>query len=152
MRVWWTVRGSEQLHHVLKSSLSRRRDHLATTYDCKRGSFEVAISGTLAFFGGLLDVHKEAEMAKSLLLRLFGVGRIPAALMFQLQSEGIVLLDEGVKASVTYRNFSAPGKRFGWRRQWFAGSIAMTRTLAVLRSNHQRSACGPAHQGNAVLA
>jgi hypothetical protein len=76
-------------------------------------------------------------MAKSLFYRLFGVGKIPAALMFQLQSEWIVLLDEGVKASVTYRNFSAPGKRFGWRRQWFAGSIALTRTrlLALWHSN-----------------
>jgi hypothetical protein len=76
-------------------------------------------------------------MAKSLLYRLFGVGKIPEALMSQLQSEGILSLDEGVKSSVTYRNFSAPGKRFSWRRQWFAASIVLTksRLLALRHSN-----------------
>lgn len=76
-------------------------------------------------------------MAKSLLYRLFGIGKIPRALMSQLQTEDIILLDEGVKASVTYRNFSAPGKRFSLRRQWFAGSIALTksRLLALRYSN-----------------
>src|SRR5712692_7658282 len=66
-------------------------------------------------------------MAKSLLYRLFGVGKIPAPLMSQLQTEGIILLDEGVKGSVTYRNFRAPGRRDAWRRQWFTASIALTK-------------------------
>ena len=76
-------------------------------------------------------------MAKSPLYRLCGVGRIPAQVMSQLQGEGIVLCDEGVKSSVTYRNFSAPGKRFGWKRQWFPASIALTKTrlLALWYSN-----------------
>ena len=76
-------------------------------------------------------------MAKSLLYRLFGVGKIPAPFMSQLQSEGIVVMDEGVKGSVTYRNFRAPGKRFGLRRQWYTASIALTkvRLLALWSSN-----------------
>ena len=76
-------------------------------------------------------------MAKSLLLRLFGVGRIPAPLIPQLHNEGVVLLDEGVKASVTYRNFRAPGRRDSWRRQWFTASLALTklRLLALWSSN-----------------
>lgn len=76
-------------------------------------------------------------MAKSLLYRLWGVGRIPATVMSQLQAEGIILFDEGVKSSVTYRDFSAPGKRFGWKRQWFPASISLTKTrlLALWYSN-----------------
>jgi hypothetical protein len=76
-------------------------------------------------------------MAKSLLYRLFGVGKIPEPLKSQLQTEGIVLLDEAVKGSVTYRDFSAPGRRDGWRRQWYISSIVMTqmRLLALWNSN-----------------
>ena len=70
-------------------------------------------------------------MPKSLLYRLFGAGKIPAPLMSELNAEGIVVFDEGVKGSVTYRNFSAPGKRFSWRRQGFSGSIALTKLRLV---------------------
>jgi len=76
-------------------------------------------------------------MAKSLLYRLFGVGKIPDSLMPQLKNEGVILLDEGVKGSVTYRNFRAPGKRFNWRRQAFTASIALTkaRLLGLMHSD-----------------
>lgn len=66
-------------------------------------------------------------MAKSLLYRLFGIGRIPYPLRSQLQTEGITVLDEAVKGSVTYRDFRAPGKRDLKRRQWYVASIALTR-------------------------
>lgn len=76
-------------------------------------------------------------MAKSLSYRLFGVGRIPPQVLPQLELEGIVVSDEGVKSSVTYRDFKAPGKCFGWKRQWFPASIILTRTrlLAFWFSN-----------------
>jgi len=70
-------------------------------------------------------------MAKSLSYRLFGVGRIPPQVLPQLELEGVVVSDEGVKSSVTYRDFKAPGKRFGWKRQWFPASIILTRTRLV---------------------
>ena len=70
-------------------------------------------------------------MAKSLLYRLFGVGKVPARLTSQLKAEGLILFDDGVKGSVTYRDFRAPGKRFGWKRQWFAGAIALTKLRLV---------------------
>jgi hypothetical protein len=70
-------------------------------------------------------------MAKSLFYRLFGLGKIPAPLMSELKSEGIVLIDEGVKGSVTYRNFSAPGRRSNWRRQWVTASIVLTNQRLV---------------------
>src|SRR5262245_21631998 len=76
-------------------------------------------------------------MPKTFLYRLFGVGKIPAPLMPELNNEGILLLDEGVRGSVTYRNFRAPGKRSSWRRQWFTAAIALTkiRLLALWYAN-----------------
>ncbi len=70
-------------------------------------------------------------MAKTLLYRLFGVGKIPAQLSAELRSEVIVLLDEGIPGSDTYLDFRAPGRRSSWRRQWFTGAIALTQTRLV---------------------
>lgn len=67
-------------------------------------------------------------MSKSLLYRLFGVGRMPGQWRATLESEGLVLFDEGIAGSVTYRDFRAPGKRFAWRKVAFSGSIALTKT------------------------
>ena len=76
-------------------------------------------------------------MAKSLFYRLFGVGKMPAQLAATLKSEGLILMDEGIKGSVTYLDFRAPGRRDAWRRQWFTASIALTqaRLLALQNSN-----------------
>lgn len=63
---------------------------------------------------------------KTILHRLFGVGRIPRRLRSELDSERILLLDEGIGGSITYRKFRAPGKRFALRRTWFTGSLAVT--------------------------
>jgi hypothetical protein len=65
-------------------------------------------------------------MGKTLFHRLFGFGKIPKALLPVLQQEGIILLDEGIGGSITFRNFRAPGKRYGLRRSWFTGSIVVT--------------------------
>ncbi|MDT4965377.1 MAG: hypothetical protein QOJ64_114 [Acidobacteriota bacterium] len=70
-------------------------------------------------------------MTKSLLYRVFGVGKIPELLDAQLNEEGILLLDEGIKGSVTYLNFRSPGRYANWRRQWYTASIALTQTRMV---------------------
>ncbi len=76
-------------------------------------------------------------MAKTLFYRLFGVGKIPEQFMATLKAEGIHAFDEGIKGSVTYRNFHAPGKYFSWRRQWFTGSVVLTQVrLIALRSSN----------------
>src|SRR5712691_10431569 len=67
-------------------------------------------------------------MPTTLLYRLFGVGRMPAQWRAAIDSEGIVIMDEGIGGSVTYRDFRAPGKRFAWRKVAFSGSIALTKT------------------------
>jgi predicted small integral membrane protein len=70
-------------------------------------------------------------VAKSLLYRLFGVGRIPKLLGDRLRMEGIVIADEGISGSVTYRDFRAPGRYSSWRKQAFIGSIVITNIRLV---------------------
>src|SRR5712692_10290671 len=70
-------------------------------------------------------------MAKTLLYRLFGIGKIPEQFIATLKSEGILALDEGIKGSITYPDFRAPGKYSAWRRQWFTGSIILTQVRLV---------------------
>ncbi len=66
-------------------------------------------------------------MSKTLLYRLFKAGKLPSKLESQIHREGIVLFDEGIGGSVTYRGFRAPGRRHGFRRSWFSGSIVLTK-------------------------
>ena len=75
-------------------------------------------------------------MGKALLYRLFGVGRIPKLLGDRLRIEGIVIADEGISGSVTYRDFRAPGRYSSWRKQAFIGSIVVTniRLVALMGS------------------
>ena len=70
-------------------------------------------------------------MPQSLLYRLFGLGRIPKLLNDTLHIEGIVVADEGLPASVTYRDFRAPGKYFLRKKQGFVGSIVVTNVRLV---------------------
>jgi hypothetical protein len=70
-------------------------------------------------------------MAKALFYRLFGLGKIPERFMSPLRSEGILAFDEGIKGSITYRDFRAPGKYSSWRRQWFNGGIILTQVRLV---------------------
>lgn len=65
-------------------------------------------------------------MAKTFLYRLFGFGKIPEDLAAQLKTEGIVLLDEGIKCTVTYRNFRSPRRYAAWKRQWYTASLVLT--------------------------
>ncbi|OLE56037.1 MAG: hypothetical protein AUG51_00480 [Acidobacteria bacterium 13_1_20CM_3_53_8] len=74
---------------------------------------------------------------KALSYRLFGVGKIPEQFVAALKLEGILLMDEGIKGSVTYLDFHAPGKSSSWRRQWYTASIVLTqvRLAALMYSN-----------------
>jgi len=75
-------------------------------------------------------------MAKTLMYRLFGVGKVPEQWADVLNREGIVLQDEGVPGSVTYLNFHRPGKYATWQRNWYTASIALTAVrLVALRGS-----------------
>jgi hypothetical protein len=70
-------------------------------------------------------------MKKTLLYRLFGIGKIPAPYRAALTGEGILLSDEGIKGSVTYRNFRSPQRYANWKRQWYTASITLTQARLV---------------------
>jgi hypothetical protein len=73
-------------------------------------------------------------MKKTLAYMLFKVGRIPMALMKELQSEVIEVYDEGIHCSLTFKNFKAPGRRESWRRIWFGGAVALTGSRLIALS------------------
>lgn len=77
-------------------------------------------------------------MTKTLLYRLFGAGKFPEHLATQLKGEGVILMDEGLKGSVTYRNFRAPGRYSKWRRQWYTAALALTQ-FRLLALRHSRT-------------
>lgn len=66
-------------------------------------------------------------MRKTLLYRLFKTGKIPKTARSQMLKEGVILQDEGIPGSITFKKFRAPGKYHGWKRNWFSGSIVLTR-------------------------
>ncbi|MFT3743629.1 MAG: hypothetical protein QM785_04965 [Pyrinomonadaceae bacterium] len=65
-------------------------------------------------------------MKKALLYRLFGVGKLPPAAAQALASEDIVLSDEGIRSSLTYRNFRSPGRISSYRKVGLITSMAVT--------------------------
>jgi hypothetical protein len=73
-------------------------------------------------------------MKKTILHRLFGIGKIPAEYHPALQSEGVLLADEGIKGSVTYLNFRSPNRYSNWKRQWYTASIALTNARLLVFS------------------
>jgi hypothetical protein len=70
-------------------------------------------------------------MAKTLLYRLFGIGRLPAALVAELQREDILFSDEGIRGTVRFENFRGGGRIFHGKRQWFGASVVLTRKRFV---------------------
>lgn len=70
-------------------------------------------------------------MGKSFLHRWFGWGRVPEAMVPILEAEGIVFRDEGLWASVRFRNYRAPGKRYSRRINSFVGALVVTRLRLV---------------------
>jgi hypothetical protein len=63
---------------------------------------------------------------------LLGPGRLPEPLRAQLAADDVLVLEEGLLGSVTYRNYRAPGQRFGSGRSAVSGAVAMTNTRLVV--------------------
>jgi len=65
-------------------------------------------------------------MSKTLGYRLFRLGRVPKTWRKELEAEDILCCDEGVPVEICYRNYQAPGKRFGYKRSSNSGSIVVS--------------------------
>ena len=74
---------------------------------------------------------------KTFFYKIFGFGKIREPLLSELKNEGIIAWDEGIKSSITYKNFRAPGRYSNWKRRWFSGAIALTKKRLVLQQYSQ---------------
>jgi hypothetical protein len=64
--------------------------------------------------------------------------KVAAAYKSQLQPEGIVLFEEDVKGSMTFRNFRSPGRYYSWRKVLITSLVALTKTrLLALKGSSQ---------------
>lgn len=70
---------------------------------------------------------------KSWFYKIFGVGKIGKTLLSELKTEEIVASDEGLKSTLTYKNFRAPGRYSNWKRRWFSGAIILTKKRLILQ-------------------
>jgi hypothetical protein len=66
---------------------------------------------------------------------LLGSGTLPDDLRAELTAEGLDQEEEGIRGTVTYRNYRAPHRRSKWRRQWIRAALAITdrRLLVAIR-------------------
>jgi hypothetical protein len=70
-------------------------------------------------------------MKKPILYRFFKVGGIPKPQRPVIESEGIIVCDEGIGGWMLMKDFRAPGKRFKRRMDCFTGFLAVTQKRIV---------------------
>ena len=58
--------------------------------------------------------------------RITGLGGLPRSVRRLARSEGVREIAEGVRGSMTTRNFRAPGRANNFRREGFLGSVVIT--------------------------
>jgi hypothetical protein len=63
---------------------------------------------------------------------MLGSGRLPVQVRALLATEGVVLLDERLSGSITYRNYHAPGTSSTFRRVAVSGAIVVTNERLVV--------------------
>jgi hypothetical protein len=66
------------------------------------------------------------------LRRFVGSGRLPDQIRAELARTDVILLEEGLAGSVTYRRYRAPGKYSSWRKEPVAGAVALTASRLVV--------------------
>jgi hypothetical protein len=66
-------------------------------------------------------------MKKTLLYRLFGLGRIPRQVRPVVASEGIVVADEGIGGWLITKHVNGPGRRHRNRAEGFTGCLVVTK-------------------------
>ncbi len=65
-------------------------------------------------------------MSKTLMYRWFGLGAIPKAARPLVESEGVVVAEEGIPGWFLARKVNGPRRRFRRRRAGFSGSLVVT--------------------------
>jgi hypothetical protein len=65
-------------------------------------------------------------------LRRSLAGRFPEELRAALEAEGADVLADGLRGTVTFRHYRAPGRRSNWRKVGMRGGVAVTRRRVVV--------------------
>ena len=77
-------------------------------------------------------------------LRLFmGAGRMPDDVKAALTADGLVLLEEGVFGSVTYRRYRAPRQYSSYLKQAVSAAIGISAHRVVVWDGRMRQVDGP---------
>ena len=71
-------------------------------------------------------------MAKSFLYRFFGAGKISPLILEEFSTSDLLFKEEGLSATVTYRDFRCKGRYSNWRRQWVTVSLLLTSEQLIL--------------------
>jgi len=77
--------------------------------------------------------------------KLAGAGRLSDNLRAALTAEGLLLLEEGLAGSITYRSYRAPGSRSSLRKEATSGAIAVTTQRLVIWAGGGKSIDIPLH-------
>jgi hypothetical protein len=67
-------------------------------------------------------------LRKSILYCVFGLGKVFRRERAKLEAEGIVLIDEGIPASMTLYKFRGMGSYASWRKSLFPGALVLTKS------------------------
>ena len=76
---------------------------------------------------------------------LLGSGRLPVQLRALLATEGVVLLEEGLSGSITYRDYHAPGTYSSFRKVAVSGAIVVTGERLVVWAARGKAVDVPLH-------
>ena len=77
-------------------------------------------------------------MGKSILYRLFKAGSIPAEARRLLESEGLVVADEGMPGWFITNDVKGPHRRYKKRAEKFVGSLAISRKRVLCYTFRKR--------------
>jgi hypothetical protein len=66
-------------------------------------------------------------MSKTLFYRWFGLGKVPPRYRPDLEAEGILFEEEGIRVSTTLRRFRSPWRYSSYKRSRCSGAIVLTK-------------------------
>lgn len=77
-------------------------------------------------------------LKKSIFYRWFGIGSCPAKIRHALESEGIIVFDEGISGHFITKHVDGPHKRYRNRTEGFLGFLAITKTRLLCHTFGKR--------------
>lgn len=71
-------------------------------------------------------------MAKSIFYKFLGFGRMPDHYRGELTNDNLQIVEDGLKITVTFRNYRAPGKYFKLKKYWGPGALGISKNLIII--------------------